>query len=184
MSGFSLKGFGEKIFGGTDNSAQKAQIQANQRSQEYIERMAALGRGDANALYSQGDYARNTGIDAAMGLMGRSMPTQMGMFQDGNVSAQMQLLAGMPQYQNAILGMPVDNSAFQPTRLAMPDASAYQQRLPDFGNMTPPPPGQPWGTPPAPQGAPQAMPQGMQQPQNDYGMINQNALAMLLGGRI
>lgn len=163
-----LSGLTEKVFGGTDNSAQKAQMAANQRSQEYIERMMNLGRGDANALYSQGDYARNTGIDAAMALMGRSMPTQMGMFQDGNVSAQMQLLAGMPQYQNAILGMPVNNAAFQPTRLAMPDPSAYQQRLPDFGNMAPPAPGQSWGTPQQPQQGQQADPR---------------AMAMLLGGR-
>lgn len=180
-----LSGLTEKVFGGTDNSAQKAQQQANARSQEYIERMMNLGRGDANALYSQGDFARNQGINAAMALMGQSMPAQLGMFQDGNVSAQMQLLAGLPQYQNAILGMPVDNSALQPTRLAMPDASAYQQRLPDFGNMQQPAPGQPWG---ASQGAavsPSFAQNNPQQPVQGVGQeaaINR-AMSMMLGGR-
>lgn len=162
-----LSGLSEKLFGGTDNSAQKAQMAANQKSQEYIERMMNLGRGDANALYSQGDFARNQGINAAMALMGNSMPTQMGMFQDGNVSAQMQLLAGLPQYQNAILGMPVDNSALQPTRLAMPDASAYQQRLPDFGNMQQPAQGQSWG----------------QQPQQSQTQADPRMVALMLGGQ-
>lgn len=162
-----LSGLTEKVFGGTDNSAQKAQMAANQRTQEYIERMAGLARGDANALYSAGDYARNQGINAAMALMGRSMPTQMGMFQDGNVSAQMQLLAGMPQYQNAILGMPVNNQALQPYRAAMPDPSSYRVQLPDFGQPQAPAPGQSWQ---------------WQQPQQAQG-INPQMLSMLLGGR-
>jgi len=83
-----------------------------------------------------------------MALMGSAMPTQMGMFQDGNVSAQMQLLAGLPQYQNAILGAPVNYGALQPTRLAMPDSSFYSQRLPDFGMAQAPAPGQGWGQQP------------------------------------
>ena len=194
-----LSGITEKVFGGTDNSQQKMQQQANQKSQEYIERMTNLGRGDANYLYPQGDYARNQGINAAMGLMGNAMPTQMGLFQDGNVSAQMQLLAGLPQYQNAILGMPVNNQAMQPTRLSMPDPSAYQQRLPDFGMAPAPAQGQSWGSPSTQSqipyqpgnpwqqtgqmGAPmqQAMGQPMQQPMQG---IPPQILAQLLGGRV
>ena len=162
-----LSGLTEKVFGGTDNSAQKAQIAANQRTQEFIERMAGLNRADANYLYPQGDYARNQTINAAMALLGNSMPTQMGMYQDGNVAAQMQLLAGLPQYQNAILGLPVNNAALQPYRAAMPDPSAYQQRLPDFGMAPAPQPGQPWGS-----NQVQSQPVGQQIP-----------LAMMLGGR-
>ena len=169
-------GFGN-FLGGTDNSAQKEQQKANERTQQFIREQAALARGDAGNLYAGGDYARNTGVNAAMGLMGNSMPTQMGMFQDGNVSAQMQLLAGLPQFQNAILGMPVNNQALQPTRLSMPDASAYQQRLPDFGMQQAPQAGQSWGTP-----QPQQPMQPMQQPQQ-MGGINPQMLAMLLGGR-
>jgi hypothetical protein len=163
-----LSGVTEKLFGGTDNSAQKAQQAANAKSQAYIEQQSQLARGDANYLYPQGDYARNQGINAAMALMGQSMPTQMGMFQDGNVSAQMQLLAGLPQYQNAILGMPVNNQALQPTRLNMPDASSYQQQLPSFGMAQAPAQGQSWGN-----GQP-----AMQQPSQ------QQMMAMLLGGRM
>jgi hypothetical protein len=140
-----LGGIGEKIFGGTDNSAQKAQQQANQRSQEYIERMMNLNRGDANALYTQGDQARNQGINAAMALMGQSMPDQMRLFQQGNVAAQKYWSQGAPQYQNAILGMPVDYGFMKPTSLALPDSSIYKQQLPDFGQMPIPGKGQSWG---------------------------------------
>jgi len=168
-----LSGLTEKVFGGTDNSAQKAQQQANARSQAFIEEQARLARGDANYLYPQGDYARNQGINAAMALMGNSMPTQMGLYQDGNVSAQMQLLAGLPQFQNAILGMPVNNQAYQPTRLSMPDSSFYKQQLPDFGMAQAPAAGQSWGTPQT------AQPQQAQQQG-----INPQMLGMLLGGRM
>lgn len=167
-----LSGITEKIFGGTDNSAQKGQQEANQRSQAFIEEQARLARGDANYLYPQGDYARNQGINAAMALMGRAMPTQMGLFRDGNISAQRQLLAGLPQYQNAILGMPVNNQALQPTQLSMPDPSAYQQRLPDFGMQQAPQQGQSWGIPQAAQ--------VQQQPQNQQ---VSDWVRMLSGGR-
>lgn len=186
-----LSGVTEKLFGGTDNSAQKMQQQANQKSQAWIEQMAALGRGDANALYPAGDYARNTGINAAMALMGQSMPAQMGMFQDGNVSAQMQLLAGMPQYQNAILGQPVNNQALQPYRSAMPDPSSYRTQLPDFGQPQQPAAGQPWqwqNPNQAPVQAQQMPQQQLPQQQPQQGGLPPNAgippnmLAMFLGG--
>jgi hypothetical protein len=178
-----LSGLTEKVFGGTDNSAQKAQQQANARSQAFIEEQARLARGDANYLYPQGDYARNQGINAAMALMGSAMPTQMGMFQDGNVSAQMQLLAGLPQYQNAILGAPVNYGALQPTRLAMPDSSFYSQRLPDFGMAQAPAPGQGWGAPQVQtqmQGGMIPL-QGGQQPGIDQAAANK-IIGMMLGG--
>lgn len=167
-----LSGLTEKVFGGTDNSAQKAQQQANARSQAWIEQQAALARGDANYLYPQGDYARNQGINAAMALMGQAMPYQMGSFQNGNVAAQNLLLAGMPQYQNAILGMPVNNQALQPYQGALPDSSMYNQRLPDFGMVQAPQPGQSWGSTGQPQAAMPQM-QQQQQPQN---------MAMMLAG--
>jgi hypothetical protein len=181
-----LSGLTEKVFGGTDNSAQKAQQQANAKSQAFIEEQSRLARGDANYLYPQGDYARNQGINAAMSLMGSAMPTQMGMFQDGNVSAQMQLLAGLPQYQNAILGMPVNNQALQPTRLSMPDSSFYSQKLPDFGMAQAPQQGQSWGSPQGVQNQMQGQPIPMQQSaQGQYNggqqEINQ-LISMMLGG--
>jgi hypothetical protein len=171
-----LSGLTEKIFGGTDNSAQKAQQQSNAASQAFIEEQSRLARGDANYLYPQGDYARNRGINAAMALMGRAMPYQMGAFQNGNVEAQNRLLAGMPQYQNSILGMPVDNQELQPYRMGMPDSSFYRQQLPDFGMAQAPQAGQSWGQPTAAVTGQQPQPGRPQQEQ--VGQL----LAMMLGG--
>ena len=163
-----LSGITEKVFGGTDNSSQKAQIAQNARTQKFIEEQARINRGDALSLYPQADYARNSTINAAMGLMGRALPAQMGMFQGGNVAAQQYLLSGMPQYENALMGRAVDYSGMQPYRATLPDASSYQMQLPQFGT-------------PQVQAMPQQT-QQMQQPQQGGGGISPQ-MAMLLSGR-
>jgi len=171
------------FLGGSNKDAMKEQMKANERTQAFIREQAALARGDAGNLYPAGDYARNTGINSAMSLMGNAMPTQMGLYQDGNVAAQMQLLAGMPQYQNAILGMPVNNQAMQPTRLSMPDSSFYQQKLPDFGQVssgTAAPAGSmQWQRPPE-----QPVQQQQMNPQQAMQMANTyNQVAPMFGGQ-
>jgi len=187
-----LSGLTEKVFGGTDNSQQKLQQAANAKTQAWIEQQAALARGDANYLYPQGDYARDTGINAAMALMGNSMPTQMGMYQNGNIAAQQMLLAGMPQYQNAILGMPVNNQALQPYQSAMPDSSAYKQQLPNFNMQQAPAAGQSWGTNTAYAQQPQQFaqqpypypPPQQYAPQGGYQQQGDPRMAQYLGGMV
>ena len=44
------------------------------------------------------------------------------------------MLAGMPQYQNAILGNQVDYSQFQPTQLAQPNYDFMQTQIPQATN--------------------------------------------------
>lgn len=182
MGGFS------DFLGGSNKDAMKEQMKANERTQAFIREQSALARGDAGNLFPAGDYARNAGLNSAMALMGQTMPYQMGAFQDGNVSAQMQLLAGMPQYQNAILGLPVNNGAMQPTRLSMPNASMYQQRLPDFGTIlsgTPAPGGSMQWQQPQPQQPQQPIPQQQQlNPQQMMQMANTyNNVAPMFGGQ-
>ena len=124
-------GFLSDIFGGTDDSAQKAQISANERTQEFIEEQTALARGDALGLYPYGDRARNQSYSAALELLGASIPEQMRMFQEGNLGAQRQLSAAAPQYRNAILGLPVDYRALQPS--AVNYADMFNVKAPRFG---------------------------------------------------
>lgn len=109
------------LFGGTDDTGLKAQQKANDRSQQFIREQAALARGDANYLYPAGDAARNQGISAAMGLMGRALPEQMRMFQGGNQAAQLHYMQGQPQYKNDILGMqPQSNPQFDAGVMRLP----------------------------------------------------------------
>ncbi len=116
-----LSGITKTLFGGSDDKAISEQSQANERSQAFIREQAALARGDANYLYPAGDAARNQGISAAMGLMGRALPEQMRMFQGGNQAAQLHYMQGQPQYKNDILGMqPQSNPQFDAGVMRLP----------------------------------------------------------------
>ena len=163
----------------------KAQKDANARTQAFIESQAKLGRGDVNALYAYGDDARNASYNEAMDVLGEGMPYQMSAFQEGNIAAQKMHLAGMPQYQNAILGLPVDNNALQPYRGELPDSSLYSQTLPDFGRITAPEEG-PLQYEPA--GSWEGLgasigPQEQQSQQQQQDQINSHIMAMIMGSR-
>lgn len=119
------------IFGGTDSSAQDAQMAANTDSQEFIKQMMNRGRNDALTFAPASDANRNMGFQSALDVYGQSMPQQVDTFQQGNMGAQAQLLAGLPQFQNAIMGAPVNYNAFQPQQIQY-DPSFMQQQLPQF----------------------------------------------------
>lgn len=84
------------IFGGTDDSAQKAQTRANARSQEFIEQQTGLARGEAKQLFDRSQRQSAEGIQQAIGAV-----------RAGNVEAQDRLRFGAQQAQSAILGLPV-----------------------------------------------------------------------------
>ena len=63
-------------------------------------------------------------------MFGQSLPAQTQAFQQGNMGAQQQILAGLPLAQAAILGGQIDYSALQPYQAQMPDLGFFQQTLP------------------------------------------------------
>ena len=67
----------------------------------------------------------------SLDVLGQAFPQQQQAFQQGNVGAQQQLLAGLPQIQNAILGRTVDTSGFAPTTIGL-NTGFTQQTLPTF----------------------------------------------------
>ena len=123
------------VFGGTDDSAQKAQSRANKRAEDLIAENTAQARKDALALFPASDVNRNLGFQAALDVMGQTIPQQFSAFQQGNVGAQNALLSGLPQFQNAILGGQVDLSGMQPQAIQY-DTSFAQQQLPQFTTST------------------------------------------------
>lgn len=125
-----LSDISDTIFGGSNDEALKSQRKDNRRAQEYIEEQTQLALEDIANVYPQGDDFRNRSYELAMYLTGMAVPQQMRMFQQGNVGAQGQLLAGMPQFQNAILGLPYDNSALQPMAIRPPQMPQFGQQLP------------------------------------------------------
>ena len=94
-----------------------------------------LARKDILNLVPAADINRNLGFQGALDIIGQTTPQQLGVLQQGNVQAQQQLLAGLPQIQNALLGRGVDLAALQPRALNV-DSSFAQQKLPEFITTT------------------------------------------------
>lgn len=119
------------LFGGSDDSAQRAQTSANRRALELFERLSTQARGDVLGLLPTADINRNLGLQAALDVFGQGTGQQLGAFQQGNIGAQNTLLGGFQPFQSAILGGPVDLSGLQAQQIAF-DPSFLQQTLPQF----------------------------------------------------
>lgn len=107
-------GITDTLFGGTDDSSAKATSKDNAKRQQFVEDQTAQAQGDANRLYGQSRLPLLQGYQAAMDAIGGTTKQQIDTTARGNYFGQEALLAGMPQFQNAILGNAVDNSALQP----------------------------------------------------------------------
>lgn len=103
----------KKVFGGTDDSSQKAQQKANTRSQAFIESQAKLARGDALDLFPAAEKNLLAGNQAALDALAGFYPQQYGAVQ-----------GGMEGARQAILGTGYGESTFTP------DLSFVQQVLP------------------------------------------------------
>ena len=100
------------VFGGgatrASKKGQEAVIANNLRIQRDLEQREQQSRQDILAL------------------LGGSIPAQLGAFQGGNVAAQGILGQTLPQFQNALLGLPVDFSTFQQPQTLPADISFLQ----------------------------------------------------------
>lgn len=83
-------------------SAQKAQMEQNRIGREFTEKQLGLSLAGMEQAYPLGNEARNTGYN-----LGVDMSDQ------GYRGATDMTNAGMQQYQNAIMGLPVDYSQLQ-----------------------------------------------------------------------
>jgi len=98
------------IFGGGTSGAseqsQQAQIQANRDALAFIEQQSEQARGDIVPLFGQAQDVLAQGTQGALDVISGGLPAQFDAFQQGNVLAQQQLQSTLPQFQNAILGLP------------------------------------------------------------------------------
>ena len=117
--------------GKTDSSAQVAQIQANKDTLALIKEQTGVARGDVQKLFGSAQDNLLTGAQSGLDVFGQTIPQQFSTFQQGNVGAQQQLISGLPQVNNALLGLPTDLSSFQPQQINV-DTSFAQQQLPQF----------------------------------------------------
>lgn len=99
---------------GDPNQGLNAQQKSNKQSQAYTKEQADLSVADANRLYGESRLPMEMGYQGAIDALGGATRQQIDTSARGNYYGQEALLAGMPQFQAAILGMPVDNSALKP----------------------------------------------------------------------
>jgi hypothetical protein len=107
----------------------RASEQAGDKAAQQLAASTAQARGDLFKLFPAAQQNTQRGYQGALDVFKQALPQQAQQFQAGNVAAQNQLLAGMPQYQNAILGAPVDYSQFQATQLEQPSFDFANQQL-------------------------------------------------------
>ena len=112
--------FFKDFFGGTDDSAQDYTKNQNKRNTEYITGQADKSTETALALWPQADAARNAGYQSAYDVLMAMIAPQMRAMKKGNIEAQKALLGGLTQANNAILGRPINERAFNQMRTNIP----------------------------------------------------------------
>lgn len=121
----------DTFFGGAEKKAAKATQKGIEAGQKRIEEGTKQARSDIMNLFPTAEANAQKGYQSALDVFGQFMPQQADVFQQGNMAAQNQILAGMPQQHNALMGGAVDYSQFQPTQIDY-DPSMFQQQLPDY----------------------------------------------------
>ncbi|PHS61788.1 MAG: hypothetical protein COB09_17120 [Thalassobium sp.] len=126
----------QTVFGGGTSSASEQNVQ-NQQAQnaqlrQFIEQQTGQARQDVLGVFPQADFARNAGIQGALDVVGQGVPVELAALQQGNVGAQGVLGTGLEQFQNAILGDPLDFSGFSPQQIGVDTSFLQGVQLPDF----------------------------------------------------
>lgn len=119
----------DSFFGGAEKEAGRKNRAELAKGRRAVEAAAAQARGDAIPLFGGAQESQRLGFQSALDVFGQSVPEQARLFGAGNVGAQEQLIAGLPQIQRALLGQNVDLNRFQPVQLT-PDLDFAQQTLP------------------------------------------------------
>ena len=91
---------------------------------------AAQGRRDVTSGFEAAEEGRRRGFSSAADFIGGNIGTQIRPSQQGNVAAQQQIARGLPQIQNAILGLPTDLSGFQAKQIGQPGDFNIQNPFP------------------------------------------------------
>ena len=118
----------DNFLGGAEKRAAKDIVKGQEAGQDFIRQGTAQARGDIQNIFPMAQQALQGGFQGAANIFGQAIPQQADVFQQGNVAAQQQIAQGLPQFQNAILGRPVDFGQFQPVQLQQPDFSFLQNQ--------------------------------------------------------
>ena len=118
------------------NKAASATNKASNAAIKSTEAATKQARGDLFNLFPSAQAAGQQGFQGAIDVFNQSVPAQQQAFQGGNVAAQQQILAGLPQIQNALFGNQVDLSGLQAYQAPQQDLSFLNQQLPFTQNQS------------------------------------------------
>ena len=139
MSGIATAVVGSAVIGAyaSNKGSSKAADVARATSDDQLAYMAAAeeqAREDINRLFPMATQRRAEGFQQSLDLYKSALPLQMNLARTGNVGAQQVLRAAMPQVQNALMGAPVDYSAFNARKQDWNPSNFLnsQSRVPDI----------------------------------------------------
>lgn len=115
--------------------AADAETRGQDLAAQQVQMATRQARGDAIPLFESAQQNALAGFGSSLDLLQQIAPQQQQFAQQGNIGARETLLGGQQQFQNAILGGNVDLSGLRRDPLALPDASLFQQQLPEFTSI-------------------------------------------------
>ena len=111
------------------NKSNNAQKDAAKVATQQLQGATGQARSDIGQLFPQSQQSAQQGFQGAIDMFNQGVNPQMQAFQGGNVAAQNQILAGLPQIQNALLGNQVDLSQLQAYQAPQQDLSFMNHQL-------------------------------------------------------
>ena len=129
------------LFGGESDTGIKENRRENREYRRYIDEKEEVARNDLNSIIPAARESSRQAYQEAIQLLRRLPMQQNKLLANDNMSAQAALLGGAQQYQNAIMGAPVDFSAFQPYKLGQgqwdatgsnPSSASWMTEMPAF----------------------------------------------------
>ena len=88
------------------------------RSSAQVQEAADRARRDVNELFPSAQRDLLSGFSGAYDIFGQGIPEQQRLSSAGNMNAQQTVAGGYDQYSNALMGLPVDQSNWQPRGIA------------------------------------------------------------------
>lgn len=105
-----------------NKDATKAGIKGQEKSQAAYDAAVKNAKVDINALFGKAEKSRSKGFGNALDFISGAPARQIAPLQAGNQNAQSTVASGLPQIQNAIMGLPVDFSGLQPKSVGSPES--------------------------------------------------------------
>ena len=99
---------------GTNQEQRTDQLDLNRENRSFVERELLQSRQDMMELFGMAQGTVRDATNRAGGVITEMYPQLAGISQDANVHAQQANVDGLQQYQNALMGVPLDYSTYKP----------------------------------------------------------------------